>query len=134
MTFLVWMPNFQVTFFYHVALKSLQFIHRHGNLLKFLTIIEPKLMYRTRATITCSWILTIHKAKDHSTWINFKKWIKRIQTAGYNGVRGVIFFVKPERKSKKTDSVVWLAAALMQVFSSLPVLCTPMFSQSAQIL
>ena len=44
------------------------------------------------------------------------------------------FFVKLKRKSKKTDSVVWLAAALMQVFSSLPVLCTPMFSQSAQIL
>ena len=36
-----------------------------------------------------SWILTIHKAKGHSTRMNLKNWVKSIQTAGYNGVRPV---------------------------------------------
>ena len=36
-----------------------------------------------------SWILTIHKAKGHSTEMNFKKWVKSIQTAGYNGAHTV---------------------------------------------
>ena len=37
-------------------------------------------------------ILTIHKAKGHSTKMNFKKWVKSIQTAGYNGARTVYDF------------------------------------------
>ena len=34
-----------------------------------------------------SWILTIHKAKGHSTQVNFKKRVKSIQTAGYDDAR-----------------------------------------------
>ena len=43
-----------------------------------------------------SWILTIHKAKIlrkkplEKTFLGFKKWVKRIQTAGYNGARTVL--------------------------------------------
>ena len=33
-----------------------------------------------------SQILTIHKAEGHST-MNFKKWVKTMQTADYNGAR-----------------------------------------------
>ena len=42
-----------------------------------------------------SWILTIHKARIlrkkalEKTFLNFKKWVKSIQTAGYNGARTV---------------------------------------------
>ena len=42
-------------------------------------------------TMTCSWILTIHKARIlrkmpiEKTFSDFKKWVKSIQTAGYNG-------------------------------------------------
>ena len=49
--------------------------------------------YRTRATITRSWILTIHKVRIlrkkplEKTFLDFKKWFKSIQTAGYNGAR-----------------------------------------------
>jgi hypothetical protein len=53
-------------------------------------LFSKALHYRTRATITRSWILTIHKAKGHSTSMNFKKWVKSIQTARYNGVHTVI--------------------------------------------
>ena len=43
-----------------------------------------------------SWILTIHKAwilrkkPLEKTFLDFKKWVKRIQTAGYNGARTVL--------------------------------------------
>jgi len=43
-----------------------------------------------------SWILTIHKARIlrkkplEKTFLNFKKWVKSIQTAGYNGARTVV--------------------------------------------
>ena len=43
-----------------------------------------------------SWILTIHKARIlrkkllEKTFLNFKKWVKNIQTAGYNGARTVL--------------------------------------------
>ena len=53
-------------------------------------------MYRTRATITRSWILTIHKARIlrkkplEKTLLDFKKWVKSIQTTGYNGARTVV--------------------------------------------
>ena len=43
-----------------------------------------------------SWILTILKAKGHSTKMNFKKWVKSIQTAHYNGVRTVLGLEKSE--------------------------------------
>jgi len=52
-------------------------------------------IYRTRATITRSSILTIHKARIlrkkplEKTFLDFKKWVKSIQTAGYNGARTV---------------------------------------------
>ena len=42
-----------------------------------------------------SWILTIHKARIlrkkplEKTFLDFKKWVKSIQTAGYNGARTV---------------------------------------------
>ena len=42
-----------------------------------------------------SWILTIHKFRIlrkkplQKTFLNFKKWVKSIQTAGYNGARTV---------------------------------------------
>ena len=42
----------------------------------------------------CSWILSIHKARIkktpfEKTCLDFKKWIKKIQTAGYDGARTV---------------------------------------------
>ena len=43
----------------------------------------------------CSWILTIHKARIlrkkplEKTFLEFKKWVKSIQTMGYNGARTV---------------------------------------------
>ena len=52
-------------------------------------------MYCTRAIITRSWILTIHKARIsrkkplEKTFLDIKKWVKSIQTAGYNGARTV---------------------------------------------
>ena len=52
-------------------------------------------IYRTRAIINCSWILTIHKARILrkknliKMFLDFKKWVKSIQTAGYNGARTV---------------------------------------------
>ena len=45
-----------------------------------------------------SWILTLHKARIlrkkilEKTFLDFKKWVKSIQTAGYNGARTVINF------------------------------------------
>ena len=45
--------------------------------------------YNLFLIINRSWILTIHKAKGHSTRMNLKNWVKSIQTAGYNGVRPV---------------------------------------------
>ena len=51
--------------------------------------------YRTRATITRSWKLTIYKARIlkkkplEKTFLDFKKWVKSIQIAGYNGARMV---------------------------------------------
>ena len=39
-----------------------------------------------------SWILTIHKDRKkplEKTFLVFKKWVKNIQTAGYNGARTV---------------------------------------------
>ena len=42
-----------------------------------------------------SWIQTIHKARIlikkplEKTFLDFKKWVKSIQTAGYNGARTV---------------------------------------------
>ena len=56
--------------------------------------------YRTRAIITRSWILTIHKARIlwkkplKKTFLAFKKWVKNIQTAGYNGAHTVIVFAE----------------------------------------
>ena len=47
-----------------------------------------------------SWILTIHKSRIlrkkplEKTFLDFKKWVKRIQTAGYNGARMVFHFIK----------------------------------------
>jgi hypothetical protein len=52
-------------------------------------------MYRTRATITRSWLLTIHNDKNlgkklfKKTFFSFKNRVKSIQTAGYNGTRTV---------------------------------------------
>ena len=49
-------------------------------------------IYRIRAMITRSWILIIHKARilrkktPDKMFLDFKKWVKSIQTAGYNGV------------------------------------------------
>ena len=55
-----------------------------------------KNIYRTRTTITRSWIVTIHKAKGHSTLMNFKKWVEIIQSLGYNGAFTVVnFFLVP---------------------------------------
>ena len=45
-----------------------------------------KLIYRTRATITRSWTLTIHKARIlrkktlEKTFLDFKKWLKSTYT------------------------------------------------------
>ena len=45
-----------------------------------------------------SWILTIHKARLlrknplEKTFLNFKKWVKSIQTASYNGAHTVFDF------------------------------------------
>ena len=45
-----------------------------------------------------SWILTIHKARIlrkkplEKTFLDFKKWVKSIQTAGYDGARTVLKF------------------------------------------
>ena len=42
-----------------------------------------------------SWILTKHKARIlrkkllEKTFLDFKKWVKSVQTAGYNGARTV---------------------------------------------
>ena len=53
--------------------------------------LVPNRIYRTRAIITRSWILTVHKARIlrkkplEKTFLNFKKWVKSIYTAGYNG-------------------------------------------------
>ena len=47
-----------------------------------------------------SWILTIHKARIlnkkplEKTFLDSKKWVKRIQTAGYNGAHTVFIFFK----------------------------------------
>jgi hypothetical protein len=47
-----------------------------------------------------SWILTIHKARIfrkkvlEKTYLDFKKWAKSIQTAGYNGARTVYLSYK----------------------------------------
>ena len=44
-----------------------------------------------------SWILTIHKTRIlrkkplEKTFLDFKKWVKSIQTAGYNGARTFFF-------------------------------------------
>ena len=46
----------------------------------------------------CSWILTIHKARIlrkkplEKTFLDFKKWVKGIQTAGFNGGLTVIIW------------------------------------------
>ena len=46
-----------------------------------------------------SWILTIHKDRIfwkkllEKTFLTFKKWVKNIQTVGYNGARTVIQFI-----------------------------------------
>ena len=40
-----------------------------------------------------SWILAIHKTKGHSTYMNFERWVKSIQTSGYNGARTVYFVI-----------------------------------------
>ena len=40
-----------------------------------------------------SWIQTIHKTKGHSTLMNFKKWVKSIQAAGYNGARTAKLYI-----------------------------------------
>ena len=80
-----------------------------------LEILQPSLLYSTHllhcAQKICipyarhynpllirnrSWILTIHKARIlrkkpfEKTFLDFKKWVKIIQTAGYNGARTVI--------------------------------------------
>ena len=47
-------------------------------------------LYNPLLIRNCPWILTIHKAKGHSTLMNFKKWLKSIQTAGYNGAHTVL--------------------------------------------
>ena len=53
--------------------------------------IQLLLSYRTRAIITRSWILTIHKDRIfqkkllENKEMVLKKWVKSIQTAGYNG-------------------------------------------------
>ena len=52
--------------------------------------------YRTPAIITHSCILTIHKARIlrkkplEKTFLDIKKWVKIIQTAGYNGASTVV--------------------------------------------
>ena len=49
------------------------------------------------ATITHSWILTIHKARIlrkkrlEKTFLDFKKWVKTIQTGGCNGACTVLY-------------------------------------------
>jgi hypothetical protein len=49
--------------------------------------------YNLRLIRNRSWnILNIHKAKGQCTWMNFKKWVKNIQTAGFNGAHAVIRF------------------------------------------
>ena len=46
-----------------------------------------------------SWILTIHKARIlrkkllKKLFLDFKKWVKNMQTAGYNGARTVFILV-----------------------------------------
>ena len=51
--------------------------------------------YRKRSIITRFWILTIHKARIlrkkslEKTFLDFKMWIKSIQTVGFNGAHTV---------------------------------------------
>ena len=61
-----------------------------------------------------SWILTIHKARIlrkkplEKMFLDFKKWIKSIQTAGYNGACTVaLWILKPlyARKSKNSLAI-----------------------------
>ena len=57
----------------------------------FATIIH----YNPLLIRNCFWILTVHKARIlrkkpfEKTFLDFKKWVKNIQTAGYNGARTV---------------------------------------------
>jgi hypothetical protein len=66
-----------------------------------------------------SWILTIHKARIlrkkplEKTFLAFKKWVKSIQTAGYNGTRTVLNLRK--LKSSKTEKS-WERIKIYQIF------------------
>ena len=59
-----------------------------------------------------SWILTIHKARVlrkkplEKTFLDFKKWVKSIKTAGCNGARTIFkLMIQPNTKASQTLEV-----------------------------
>ena len=65
-----------------------------------------------------SWILTIHKARIlrkkplEKTFLDIKKWVKSIQTAGYNGactvVGNVLIFIQPFSRFIEAKGGRWI--------------------------
>ena len=61
-----------------------------------------------------SWILTIHKARMlrkkplEKPFLDFKKWVKSIQTASYNGARTVIVTINlPKVSLLRSMTLIW---------------------------
>ena len=49
--------------------------------------------------------------------MNFKKWVKSIQTAGYNGARTVADFISLNQKVYNPDYNVWIDVILYLMFT-----------------
>ena len=70
----------------------------------------------TRTIITCSWILTIHKDRIlwktflEKTFLTSKKWVKNLQTSGYNGAHMLIIF----GYSQNFKNTIWIDGPLGQ--------------------
>ena len=56
------------------------------------------------------------------TFLDFKKWVKSVQIAGYNGASTVYFFHKPELKRAATQKREKIALDIFSVQLELTVL------------
>ena len=83
--------------------------------------------YRTHATITRFWLETaleyqpyIHKARIlwykplEKTFFDFKRWVKNIQTAGYNGARTVNGIISEVQLWKKISFLVLTSGKFLE--------------------
>ena len=78
---------FQIFFVVHIGKYKGMLFNPNKNKLPYARHYNPHLIKNS------SWILTIYKARIlwkkplNKTFLAFKKWVKNIQTAGYNGAR-----------------------------------------------